>query len=285
MTNWYSTLKYKFTSVNIIEKIIYLNVGAFLLTYLFKTISSLMQINGEIIINWFALSPHFNSLIYKPWTIVTYGFLHEGFMHILFNLIILFYIGNLFLDFFNRKQFLVYYFLGIVFGGLVFMLSYNYFPALKTREVYLVGASAGVTSVLIGLASLVPNYSLRFRFIGNVKLMYIAFAMVAIDIIQIPLENAGGHLAHLGGALIGFLLTTQLNRGKNLILWMENLLQNKKRSPLSTIHKRKKSKIHREDNSISRQKRIDEILDKISKSGYEALSQQEKDFLFKIGKE
>lgn len=285
MSNWYANLKYKYTSVNVVEKIIYINVTVFLLTYLFKTISSLMQINGNVIINWFALSPHFDSLIYKPWTIISYGFLHEGFMHILFNLIILFYIGNLFLDFFNKKQFIVYYILGIFFGGLVFMLSYNYFPALKTREVYLVGASAGVTSVLVGLASLLPNYPLRFRFVGDVKLMYIAIAMVALDIIQIPNGNAGGHLAHLGGALIGFLLTTRLNQGKNLISWMENLAQNKKRSPLSTIHKRKNSKIAKEDNSVSRQKKIDAILDKISKSGYEALSQEEKDFLFKVGKE
>jgi hypothetical protein len=115
--------------------------------------------------------------------------------------------------------------------------------------------------------------------------MYIAIVLVAIDIIQIPNGNAGGHLAHLGGALTGFLLTTYLNQGKTLILWMENLLQNKKKSPLSTIHKRKKPNIHKEENSTNRQKKIDEILDKISKSGYEALSQKEKDFLFKIGKE
>ena len=124
----------------------------------------------------------FNSFIIKPWTIITYGFLHEGLIHILFNLIILYYIGNLFLDYFNRKQFLVYYFLGVIFGGLVFMLSYNYFPALKTRETFLVGASAGVTSIIIGIASLIPNYALRFRFIGNIKLMYIAIILIAIDI-------------------------------------------------------------------------------------------------------
>ena len=285
MGNWYINLKTKFSSVNIVEKIIYINVGVFLLTYLFKTISSLMQANENFIINWFALSPHLDSLIYKPWTIISYGFLHEGFIHILFNLLILFYIGNLFLDYFNRKQFLVYYFLGIFFGGLIFLLSYNYFPALKTKEVYLVGASAGVTSILIGVASLVPHYALRFRFIGNIKLMYIAIVLVAIDIIQIPNGNAGGHLAHLGGALIGFLLTTKLNQGKSLILWMESFLQPKQKSPLSTIHKSKKSNISKEKNSISRQKRIDDILDKISKSGYEALSKEEKDFLFKVGKE
>ena len=165
------------------------------------------------------------------------------------------------------------------------MLSYNYFPALKTRQTFLVGASAGVTSVIIGIASLIPHYALSFRFIGNIKLMYIAIILVAIDIIQIPNGTAGGHLAHLGGALIGFLLTTKLNKGQGLILWMESLLQPKQKSPLSTIHKRDKSTINKKENSIGRQKRIDEILDKISKSGYDALSKEEKDFLFKVGKE
>jgi membrane associated rhomboid family serine protease len=255
------------------------------LTYLFKTVSFLTGTDENFIVNWFALSPYFDALIIKPWTIITYGFLHEGLIHILFNLIILFYIGNLFLDYFNKKQFLIYYFLGIFFGGLIFMLSYNYFPVLSTRQTFLVGASAGVTSVIIGVASLIPNYSLRFRFIGSVKLLYIALALIAIDIIQIPNGNAGGHLAHLGGALIGFLLTTRLNKGNNLINGIESILQPKNKSPLSTVHKNKKSSYKNEDNSTNRQKRIDQILDKISKSGYDALSKEEKDFLFKVGKE
>ena len=285
MNNWYLNLKTKFSSVNIVEKIIYINVVVFLLTYLFKTISFLTGLDESFIVTWFALSPYFSTLIVKPWTIISYGFLHEGLIHILFNLFILYFIGNLFLDYLNRKQFLVYYFLGVIFGGLVFMLSYNYFPALKTRETFLVGASAGVTSIIIGIASLIPNYALRFRFIGDIKLLYIAIILIAIDIIQIPNGNAGGHLAHLGGALIGFLLTTRLNKGKSLILWMENLLQPKQKSPLSTIHRRDKSSISKKENSRDRQKRIDEILDKISKSGYDALSKEEKDFLFKVGKE
>ncbi len=285
MNNWYTKLKVAFTNVNIVEKIIYINAIVFLISYLFKTISFLTGLDETFIVTWFALSPYFNSFIIKPWTIITYGFLHEGLIHILFNLIILYYIGNLFLDYFNRKQFLVYYFLGVIFGGLVFMLSYNYFPALKTRETFLVGASAGVTSIIIGIASLIPNYALRFRFIGEIKLLYIAIILIAIDIIQIPNGNAGGHLAHLGGALIGFLLTNKLNKGKSLILWMERLLQPKQKSPLSTIHKRDKSSLDKKENSKDRQKRIDEILDKISKSGYDALSKEEKDFLFKVGKE
>ncbi len=285
MSNWYLNLKTKFSSVNIVEKIIYINVIVFLVTYLFKTISFLTDLDESFIVTWFALSPYFSSLIIKPWTIISYGFLHEGLIHILFNLFILYFIGNLFLDYFNRKQFLVYYFLGVIFGGIIFMLSYNYFPALKTRETFLVGASAGVTSIIIGIASFIPNYALRFRFIGNIKLLYIAIFLIALDIIQIPNGNAGGHLAHLGGALIGFLLTTKLNKGKSLILWMESLLQPKQKSPLSTIHRREKSSIRKKENSIDRQKKIDRILDKISKSGYDALSKEEKDFLFKVGKE
>jgi membrane associated rhomboid family serine protease len=285
VSNWYLNLKTKFSSVNIVEKIIYINVIVFLVTYLFKTISFLTGLDESFIVTWFALSPYFSSLIIKPWTIISYGFLHEGLIHILFNLFILYFIGNLFLDYFNRKQFLVYYFLGVIFGGIIFMLSYNYFPALKTRETFLVGASAGVTSIIIGIASFIPNYALRFRFIGNIKLLYIAIFLIALDIIQIPNGNAGGHLAHLGGALIGFLLTTKLNKGKSLILWMESLLQPKQKSPLSTIHRREKSSIRKKENSIDRQKKIDRILDKISKSGYDALSKEEKDFLFKVGKE
>lgn len=285
MSNWYINLKTKFASVNIVEKIIYINVIVFLVTYLFKTISFLTGIDESFIVTWFALSPYFSTLIIKPWTIISYGFLHEGLIHILFNLFILYFIGNLFLDYFNRKQFLVYYFLGVIFGGMVFMLSYNYFPALKTRETFLVGASAGVTSIIIGVASLIPNYALRFRFIGDIKLLYIAIILIAIDIIQIPNGNAGGHLAHLGGALIGFLLTTRLNKGKSLILWMESLLQPKQKSPLSTVHRREKTSVQKKESSNDRQKKIDEILDKISKSGYDALSKEEKDFLFKVGKE
>jgi len=285
VSNWYINLKTKFASVNIVEKIIYINVIVFLVTYLFKTISFLTGIDESFIVTWFALSPYFSTLIIKPWTIISYGFLHEGLIHILFNLFILYFIGNLFLDYFNRKQFLVYYFLGVIFGGMVFMLSYNYFPALKTRETFLVGASAGVTSIIIGVASLIPNYALRFRFIGDIKLLYIAIILIAIDIIQIPNGNAGGHLAHLGGALIGFLLTTRLNKGKSLILWMESLLQPKQKSPLSTVHRREKTSVQKKESSNDRQKKIDEILDKISKSGYDALSKEEKDFLFKVGKE
>lgn len=282
MSNWLDQIKDKYQTGTIVEKIIFINIALFILTYLINTFSYLLKGDGNFVIEWFALSPQFDTFITRPWTLITYGFLHSGFLHILFNLIFLYYIGNIFLDFFSKKQFITYYFLGIIFGGIIYLLSYNYLPALKNQQTILVGASAGVIAILVGIASYIPNYALQFRFIGSIKLLYIAIGFVILDIVQIPVDNAGGHLAHLGGAIIGFLLTTYFNQGKNINLWPVNLFQNKKDKPLKTVYKNKTSA--KNSNPQEQQKKIDAILDKISKSGYDTLSKEEKDFLFKAGK-
>ncbi len=282
MSNWLDQIKDKYQTGTIVEKIIFINIALFILTYLINTFSYLLKGDGNFVIEWFALSPLFDTFITRPWTLITYGFLHSGFLHILFNLIFLYYIGNIFLDFFSKKQFITYYFLGIIFGGIIYLLSYNYLPALKNQQTILVGASAGVIAILVGIASYIPNYALQFRFIGSIKLLYIAIGFVILDIVQIPVDNAGGHLAHLGGAIIGFLLTTYFNQGKGINLWPENLFQNKKDKPLKTVYKNKTSA--KNSNPEEQQKKIDAILDKISKSGYDTLSKEEKDFLFKAGK-
>lgn len=282
MNNWFDQIKDKYLSGTIVEKIIFINIALFLLTYLFNTFSFLINVEGNFIIQWFALSPDFDYFITRPWSIITYGFLHSGFFHILFNMLFLYYIGNLFLDFFSKKQFITYYFSGIIFGGIIYLLSYNYFPGLENQQTILVGASAGVIAILVGIASYIPNYELIFRFIGKIKLLYIAIFFVILDVIQIPVGNAGGHLAHLGGAIIGFLLTKYFNHGKNIISWSENLFQQKKDKPLKTVYKNKMTAKH--PNPVDQQKKIDFILDKISKSGYDTLTKEEKDFLFKVGK-
>lgn len=279
----FQDIKFKYNSSNVVIKIIYITVTVFVFTFLVNSISFLFKNEGNFMIEWFALSPHLGEFILKPWSIITYGFLHEGFFHILFNLMILYYFGNLFLDFFNEKQLLTYYFFGIIFGGIIFMLSYNYLPALQTNKAVLIGASAGVMSVLIGIATRIPNYTLRFQFIGNVKLKIIAIIIVVLDVIQIPNGNAGGHIAHLGGALIGFLLTNNFDQGNDFINWTNQLFKPRKQKPLKTVYKKKtfNSKVRQ---TGEQQRKIDAILDKISKSGYEALSKEDKDFLFKIGK-
>ena len=168
------------------------------------------------------------------------------------------------------------------------MLSYNFLPGLQTQQSLLVGASAGVMAVVIGIASHIPQYSLRFRFIGNIKLLYIAVALVVLDVVQIPAGNAGGHLAHLGGSLIGFLLTTYLGQGNNFISWFEGFFSKNKKQPLKTVYKNKKqtkqTNHQKKETKSEQQTMIDSILDKISKSGYDTLTKEEKDYLFKAGK-
>lgn len=283
--NWISTLYHNFLSRSIVERVIIINVVLFILTYLFNTFSFLFQIDGNFIVNWFTLQPDFGLLLERPWTLISYGFLHVGFFHILFNMLVLYYFGNLFMDFFNSKQFLLYLILGIVSGGFIYMLSYNYLPGLSTQNSLLVGASAGVMAIVIGISSHIPHYSMSFRFIGNIKLLYIAIALVVLDVVQIPTGNAGGHLAHLGGSLLGFLMTTYLDQGKGLISSMSGSLIKKEKKPLKTVYKSaKKTTYTKKETKSEEQARIDSILDKISKSGYDTLTKEEKDYLFKAGK-
>ena len=273
----------KFKERNVVEKLIVLNILVFILTYLLNKASFLFGYEGNFLMDWFALKPSFEQLLFRPWTLITYGFLHVGFFHIIFNLLVLYYFGNLFLDFFNSGQFLTYFFLGVVSGGLIYMVAYNYLPALKTQQTILVGASAGVTAIVVGIASHIPNYALHFRFLGSIKLMYIAIVMIVLDIVQIPAGNAGGHLAHLGGALIGFLLTRYLNNAQGISEWWSNQWPIRKGTPLKTVYKNEQS-VNKGSRVEYDQKRIDSILDKISKSGYETLTKEEKDYLFKAGK-
>jgi len=276
-------IKNRFKTATIVEQFIFINIIVFVLSYLINAISFLMNFGDTFVFNWFSLPANFQDFISKPWTIISYGFLHGGFFHILFNLLVLFYIGNLFLDFFSKRDFLTYYFSGIIAGGIIFLLSYNYFPALKNDISYLVGASAGVTAILVGLATKIPNYALHFRFIGSVKLWHIAIVFILLDIIQIPVGNAGGHLAHLGGALIGFLLTNQSNKVKTKNNLFSSFFKSKKQKPLKTVYKKPKSS-SKPLNTNAQQQKIDKILDKISKSGYETLTAAEKEFLFSVGK-
>lgn len=264
-------------------KVIYITVFVFLISLLLNTISFFFNSHGNFLITWFALSPNFDSFISQPWTLLSYGFLHDGFFHIIFNLLILYYFGMLFLDYFSPKMFVNYYFLGILVGGIIFLLSYNFLPALKSRNALLVGASAGVMSILIGLATLTPNYAIRFQWIGFIKLKHIALFIVILDVLQIPMGNAGGHLAHLGGALTGFLLTQYFPNKKSTSSKSNFFVKNKKSSNLKTVYKSKKP-ITSTINKSEEQQKIDSILDKISKSGYEALSKEEKQFLFDFGK-
>ena len=284
--NILDNLKYRFKNAGIVEQFIYVNLAVFLLVFISNTFGFLFQSNSNLLVNWFALPANFDDFISKPWTIITYGFLHTSFLHILLNLIALFYIGHLFQQYFTAKQLINFYLLGTLFGGIIFVASYNFFPALQqtAHNSVVLGASAGISAIFIGIATYIPNYELKFPLIGFVKLWILAAFWIAIDIIQIPAGNAGGHLAHIGGALFGFLYVTQAsNKELNILKPFKKFFQ-KKEKPLKTAYKSGKKTSKTSRKKSTNQQEIDVILDKISKSGYDTLTKSEKDFLFKQGK-
>ncbi|SEB35271.1 Membrane associated serine protease, rhomboid family [Tenacibaculum sp. MAR_2009_124] len=289
MNNILENIKHKFKYAGIVEKLIYINLALFLMVFIVNTFGFLFNTKSNFLIDWLSLPASFDDFLYKPWTLITYGFLHAGFLHILFNLIALFFIGNLFKQYFTSKQLLDFYLYGTLFGGLIFMISYNFFPALQndTDRSILIGASAGISAIFIGVATYMPNYEVKFPLIGFVKLWILAAIWIAIDIIQIPVSNTGGRLAHLGGALFGFMYVSYASNKEITIFnsLTEIFKKKEKKAPLKTVYNSgKKNTYTNESNKSSNQREVDSILDKISKSGYETLSKEEKDFLFRQGK-
>lgn len=290
-------IKNRFKTATVVEKLIAINILVFILFYVFKTIAYLFQFPSGFVLEWLVFPKEPEEFIFKPWSIITYSFFHSGIWHILSNMLILYYAGIYFLSFFSSKKLLTFYFLGVIIGATVYMLSYNLFPAFaETGRSYLLGASAGVMAVLVGIATHVPNLRIRLLIIGSIKFWYIAAFLVVLDIIQIPLGNAGGHIAHLGGALFGYVYASQLKKGNDFASGFEKFIEgifesDKKQKPrMRTVYK-KTSKTENsarttfKNNKTEKQQKIDAILDKISKSGYDSLTKQEKDFLFNAGKD
>ncbi|WP_296637332.1 rhomboid family intramembrane serine protease [Polaribacter sp.] len=276
-------IKNRFRNGNIVEKLIYINCFIFFSTLLTRVFQGLYINEYNFIIEWFSLNGDTNSLLIKPWSLISYGFLHADFIHILMNLIVFYYIGNLFLEYFTHKQLLNFYFLGTFFGGILFVFSQNYFPLFNGKTATLVGASAGISAIFIGIATYIPNYQIKLRFIGFVKLSYLAAIWIGLDLLGLIGNNSGGHFAHLGGALFGFLFNSKPKTKKsNLSKYFRNILKRDKK-PLKTVYNSNKKRKTTSNTDLT-QKQIDVILDKISKSGYDTLTKSEKEFLFKQGK-
>ena len=285
MSRW-DNLKYKYTQLSIAEKIIVINVICFVIPFVLNSVFYLFQIPTASLLDWVQLSPNFNTFITRPWTLITYSFLHADFFHLLWNMMLLFYSGRLMLNLFQVRIFINNYFLGAITGGIIFLLSYSLFPVFRGSYPPMVGASAGVMAVFIFMSTYTPEQDIRVFFF-NTKLKYLGLVFFFLDVIQIPYGNAGGHLAHIGGAILGFLYAQQLGKGKDIGTWFENIWRGifKKKS-LKTVYrapKIKPVKPHKSDEK--KQVKIDAILDKIGKSGYDSLLKEEKDFLFRAGKD
>ena len=218
------------------------------------------------------------------WTPLTYMFMHADFLHLLFNMLWLYWLGQIFEEFLGDKRILGLYLMGGLAGALFFVGSYNLFPMFTQNGIYVgasvVGASASVMAIIAAAATITPNYEIMLFGILPIKLKWIAVFYVATGFWGIKGPNAGGEIAHLGGALMGFLYVKQLQRGNDWIAGIANLFKFKKRSKLKVASTNRN--IVTDD--APRQEEIDRILDKISTTGYDNLSKQEKDTLFRASK-
>ncbi len=287
-------LKYQFNRLSIAEKLIAINLLVFIVD---RLLPFLLGLSSNSIVQWFELPKDFFDFLMQPWSIVTYSFFHGGFGHLFWNMLLVYFVGRIFLNLFDAKRFLNVYFLGVMLGGFFFIVGYNIFPAFFGVNAYLIGASAGASAILIFICTYMPNQEVRLIFF-NVKLWYIGAFVVLMDLIQLPASgNAGGHLAHLGGALLGYWYARQLTNGTDIGAGFSRFLdgvvnmfkKSEKKATMKTVYKKQKSGAGASSKAAydkqSRQKKIDAILDKISTSGYESLSKAEKDFLFQAGKE
>jgi len=267
----------KFLLLNFAEKLIVINILFFVFPYFINGIMFLFGLQNLIYLNFLKLTPEFSKIITQPWTIVTYSFIHGGFGHILWNMLLLYFSSQFFFNLFSKQKFINTYFLGVILGGILFVLSYYIFPVFKGLNVNLIGSSAGVMAVIIFVCTYTPDQEIRILFF-NFKLKYIGIILITLNIIQLPSGNAGGNIAHIGGALFGFLYAFNLKKGINIAIGFEIFL-----NYFSKLFAMDKKEIKNINNDV-KQKKIDQILDKINKSGYDSLSKEEKDFLFKAGK-
>ncbi len=272
------------------QKLIYWNIGAFLISIFFFYQFKLGFFDFP---EWVSLSSNASNLLTKPWTLITYAFFHAGFLHLIFNMIVLNFAGRLFLTFFTQKQFLGLYLLSSIFAGIVFVVAYSIFQL--GANVPIVGASGAIMAILVATATYSPLMNLRLLLIGNVKLWQFTAVILILDLLQIFAENTGGHIAHLAGAFFGFIFIKLLQNGTDfskgisfIFNTFASIFGKKNTTPFKKVHRnyvpkqeQKVSKIVAKDKT---QQQIDEILDKISQSGYESLTKEEKEFLFRAGK-
>lgn len=243
--------------------------------------------------NQFLMPPKFVDFALRPWTIISYAFMHGDIFHILFNMLALYWFGKLFIEYLGSDKLIALYLLGTLAAGLCYLMVFNTIPYFKNQSEFsgMVGASGAVYAVMVAAATLIPDYTFFLLFFGPVKIKYIAAFYIVLSFLGSVGANAGGNIAHLGGALMGFVYIKQLQIGVNwggwitaTLDWFESLF---KPSPKVKVTYRKAEATNGKKNvnlsGISQQE-IDDILDKISDGGYESLTKDEKEKLFKASK-
>jgi len=287
----WSDIKASFREGSVITRLIYVNLAIFLV---FRIIYVLFFLAGKqySLIEWFELPSSTSLFLRQPWSLITYMFLHYDFIHVLFNLLVLYWFGRIFLDYYSQKQLLGLYFIGGITGGLLYVLVYNVLPVFSNAVdgSFLLGASASIIAVLIAAAFRDPDREIHLFLIGRVPMKFLAIFMIFSYIIGISVSNAGGNIAHLGGVLAGYWFVAMQRKGSDVTSGISKIIDgiagiSNQRRGFRVVHKQPP----RDDYEYNRQRAADHeelnrILDKIARDGYESLSRHEKETLFKHGK-
>jgi membrane associated rhomboid family serine protease len=288
-----SSLASAFSNNNMLTRLIYANLAVFIAVHLLYLPFWLMKAGSPDawVLNWLAVPAYLPSLLVKPWTLISYMFLHLGFWHLLSNMLWLYFLGQLFVEFLGERKLWTVYISGGLAGAFLYIFFFNVFPVF--RDVMPIskalGASASVMAVVVAIGTYIPNYSIRLLFLGDVKLKYIAIFSFVLDVVSISNSNSGGHIAHIGGAALGFLFAKQWQSGKDITAWvgtigdyLKAIFSNSRPTRMKVKYKRSSStSTDYTSRKKEEQDRVDAILDKISRSGYDSLSKAEKEFLFR----
>lgn len=293
MSNIITDLRQRFRQGNISLQLIYINIGIYLLVTLVAVFLKLFGVQGGLPVHWLEMPADVTTLLVQPWSVLTYMFLHTDIFHLLFNMLWLYWFGQLFLYNYTSKHLRGLYLLGGIVGGLLYLLAYNTFPYFRdvVGSSWLLGASASVLAIVVASAVSMPEYRLSLLLFGQVRLKYVALIVVLTDLLFITSGNAGGHIAHLGGALAGWWFARGIRDGKyDATAWINVALDTvvgwfhrspKPKKPRMKVHVGK----HAKDYDYNARKKaqddeIDRILDKVRQSGYDGLTAEEKRKLF-----
>ena len=299
MAGIFDDLKRTFQQGNIVVRLIYINVAAFILCTLVSVVLGLFGISSVEFLRTLYLPADLLQLLRRPWTLITYMFMHAGIWHLLGNMLWLYWFGRMFLYFFSSKHLRGLYVVGGLLGALLYIIAYNLFPIFDNQlySATLVGASASVLAIAIATAVREPEYRINLMLIGSVRLKYFALFIVLFDALYVGSNNAGGHIAHLGGALAGWWFARGVSRGYDITHWVNVCIdsigglfvkrERKPRKPKMKVHSHNSSRTADYEYNARKKAQsdeVDKILEKLKKSGYASLSDEEKRRLFEASK-
>ncbi len=293
-------IKRTYRQGSMLMRLVLINIGVFVLLHVAVLVAMLFNQPGESLLQWVELPSDLGQLVRRPWTLVTYMFSHYGLLHILFNMLWLYWLGRIFMEFFSPKQLSGLYLLGGLGGAVLYLLAYNVFPYFAGQSGLLIGASASVFAVVLAVAVYAPDYKIGLLFLGEVSIKWIAIVMIALDVVGMEGGSIGASVAHLGGAVLGVWYALRIKQGRditrplNMVIdgivgmfngrsWSLPKRRVKPSASTPTSGQTSSSAGKYPDDAVSEEE-LDIILGKIKAAGYDALTDEEKDKLFKASR-